>query len=83
MAQQEDGNRHDAVAEWTSSGDFLGAILAGVVLGFLGDWAFGTDPLLVVLGAVAGFGVGFWRLYEIAKKTEEEELRRRARRPHP
>ena len=91
MAQQEDttrrdpahGSRRHMVGEWSASGDFLGAILAGLVLGLGGDWLFGTGPLLAVLGGVAGFAVGFWRMYEIARKAEEEELRKRAQRPHP
>ena len=91
MAQQEDkahrqgagGARKQLVGDWSASGDFLGAILAGLVLGFGGDWLFGTAPLLAVIGGVAGFAVGFWRMYEIARKAEEEELRKRAQRPHP
>lgn len=79
---QQDG-REGLVGSWAASGDFLGAILAGLIIGLLGDRILGTAPLLVVLGIVAGFAVGFWRMYQIAKQAEEELLRRRAERPHP
>jgi len=71
------------VADWSASGDFLGAILAGMVVGLLGDWLLNTRPWLVVVGVIAGFAVGFWRMYQIAKENEEREMRRRAERPTP
>lgn len=40
------------------------AILAGVGLGYLGDRALGTLPLLTILGSLLGFGAGVmnaWR----------------------
>ena len=82
-AQEEESTRKGMIGDWSASGDFFGAILAGLVLGFGGDWVLGTEPLLVVLGAVAGFSVGFWRMFQIAKQTEERELQRRSERPHP
>ena len=89
MANQEDpireaeSSRKAMIGDWSTSGDFFGAILAALLLGFLADRIFGTGPLFVVLGAVAGFAVGFWRMYQVAKAAEEEELRRRSQRPHP
>ncbi len=38
---------------------FLGSILAGTLLGFLGDLWLNTDPWLVVIGAVTGSINGF------------------------
>lgn len=75
--------KHEAVGDWSASGDFFGAILAGLLLGLLADWLFGTRPWIVVGGIVAGFAVGFWRMYDIAKRVEQEEMLRRSRRPHP
>jgi len=76
-------SRGEMVGDWSETGGFLGAILAGLLLGFLGDRLFGTEPVLVVLGIVAGFSVGFWRMYQIARKTEEDEMLRRSQRPTP
>ena len=60
------------IGEWSTSGDFFGAILAGLLLGLLGDSLLDTAPLLVVIGVIAGFGVGFWRMYEFSKRIEDQ-----------
>ncbi len=72
-----------AIGDWSASGDFFGAILAGLLIGLVFDQLLGTRPWLVVAGIVAGFAVGFWRMYDIARRVEREELRRRQGRPHP
>jgi F0F1-type ATP synthase assembly protein I len=82
-AKHDRGARGGMIGDWSASGDFFGAILAGLLLGLVGDWVLGTDPWLVVIGIVAGFAVGFWRMYAFAKKTEEDALRQREQRPHP
>jgi len=64
------------MSDWSNSGDVFGSILAGLLLGLLGDWVFGTDPWLVVIGVVAGFTVGFWRMYERSKEIVDEAIRR-------
>jgi F0F1-type ATP synthase assembly protein I len=60
------------VGDWSTTGDFFGAILAGLLLGLLADRLLGTAPLFVVLGVVAGFGVGFLKMYEFSKKIEDQ-----------
>ena len=68
------------VGDWSTTGDFFGAILAGLLLGLLADKLFGTAPWLVVLGVIAGFGVGFQKMYEFSKRIEEQaETARRER----
>ena len=65
------------IGEWSSSGDFFGAILAGLLLGLLADWLLGTQPWLVVIGVIAGFGVGFWRMIGWSERIMTElDLRR-------
>ena len=81
--KEQESIRKGMTGAWSASGDFFGSILAGLLLGLLGDLAFDTEPLLVVLGSVVGFSVGFWRMSQIARQAEGEELRRRAGRPHP
>jgi F0F1-type ATP synthase assembly protein I len=61
--------------DWSASGDFLGAILAGLLLGLLGDRLLGTTPWLVVIGVVSGFAVGFWRMLVLSRKIEVEARR--------
>ena len=68
------------VGDWSTSGDFFGAILASLLLGLLGDWLFGISPWLVIIGVIAGFGVGFWRMYEFSKQIDDmAEAARRER----
>lgn len=76
-------NRSGMIGDWTATGDFFGSILAGLLLGLLVDALAGTGPLVAVLGIVTGFSVGFWRMYDIARRSEKEELRRRSQRPTP
>ena len=66
------------VGDWSTTSDFFGSIVAGLLLGLLGDAWLGTAPWLVVIGVIAGFGVGFLKMLEFSKKIEEqaEEARR-------
>jgi F0F1-type ATP synthase assembly protein I len=47
---------------------FFSTILAGFLLGYFGDMWLGTDPVLVVLGIIAGFVIGFWRMWTLANR---------------
>ncbi|HEX9855233.1 MAG TPA: AtpZ/AtpI family protein [Acidimicrobiia bacterium] len=60
------------VGEWSAGGDFLGSILAGLLIGFLADKALGTDPWLTVVMIIAGVAVGFWRMMESARQINPE-----------
>lgn len=64
------------MSDWSNSGDVLASILAGLGLGLVADWALGTAPWLVVIGVVAGFAVGFWRMYVRSKEIVDEAQRR-------
>lgn len=60
-----------SVASGMEAGAFFSSILSGFLLGLLGDWAFGTRPLLVVTGIIAGSATGFWRMWQYAKRQDE------------
>lgn len=64
------------MTDWSNAGDLFASILAGLLLGLVLDGLLGTDPWLVVVGVVAGFGVGFWRMYERSKDIVDEAMRR-------
>ena len=49
---------------------FFGSISAGWLLGYLADRMFGTYPLFVILGIIAGSIVGFWRMWTIANRDD-------------
>ncbi len=65
------------VGDWSASGDFFGAILAGFGLGWLADWLLGTPPWFVVIGIIAGFVVGFWRMMTYSDKIIDQVERAR------
>lgn len=56
---------------WIQGGSLLGSVLAGMILGLLGDWWLGTDPWLVVIGILLGSYSGFMRLWHYSKVLEE------------
>ena len=53
--------------DFIAGGDFFGAIMAGFLLGLGGDYLFGTRPVLVVLGIIAGSVTGFFVMYRHLK----------------
>jgi F0F1-type ATP synthase assembly protein I len=57
---------HDFIA----GGDFFGAIMAGFLLGLGGDHVFGTSPVLVVSGIIAGSVTGFFVMFRHLKKVD-------------
>ena len=68
------------VSDWSTTGNFFGSIMAGLLLGLLADKLLGTSPWFVVSGVVVGFGVGFWRMLEFSRRIEEQaEMARRQR----
>lgn len=69
-------DRGRTVTEWAHAGDVFGSIVAGLLLGLLGDRVLGTEPWLVIFGVTAGFAVGFWRMYERSKEIVDEAMRR-------
>jgi len=50
---------------------FFSSILAGFLLGLLGDRLLGTEPLLVVAGIIAGSATGFWKMWQLAKRQDD------------
>lgn len=57
---------------WSESGAFLGSILGGTLLGYLGDLWLGTDPWLIVILTLVGAYGGFMRMWSQAKRAEEK-----------
>ena len=68
-----------AIGEGSSQAfDFFASVISGMLLGLGFDWVFGTAPILVIIGVIAGFVAGFAKLWA-ASAAIEEEARRRGR----
>ena len=67
-------HRGELVRGWSSSGDLVASIIAGLVIGLALDAWLGTAPLFVVILVVVGSIGGFLRL-----KAESGELEEQAR----
>ncbi len=70
LSKKTETNKRALVGDWSATGDFFGAILAGLLIGLVGDAVLDTAPWLVVVGVIAGFGVGFQKMYEFSKQIE-------------
>ena len=60
------------MGDWSTAGGFFSSILSGLVLGLTADYFLGTDPWLVVVGIIAGFVVGFWRMVVYSNRIVEQ-----------
>ncbi|MCB2222566.1 MAG: AtpZ/AtpI family protein [Actinobacteria bacterium] len=61
-----------AVGHTVETTSFFGSIMAGLLVGWVADRLAGTDPLFIVIGIVAGFGVGFWKMWvDYTKATDD------------
>ncbi len=64
-----------AVSEgWGRSGAFAGSIISGTLLGLFADRWLGTEPWLVVVGALLGIYSGFVNMWRWSKEMEEADL---------
>jgi F0F1-type ATP synthase assembly protein I len=61
--------------------DFISSVIAGLLLGLGLDWVFGTSPVIVIVGIVAGFVTGFLKLWRQSAVLEEHAIRRTAWEP--
>ena len=68
--------RNESVSGWATSGSFLGSILSGTLLGYLGDLWLDTRPWLVVVGILAGSYAGFITIWKQLKQMGNIERRR-------
>jgi len=62
-----------SVGAGAEAASFFASIMSGFLLGWLADHWLGTAPAFVVLGIMAGSGVGFWRMWLIATRDDDGE----------
>jgi F0F1-type ATP synthase assembly protein I len=56
---------------WVQGSSFLGSILTGWLLGWLLDRWLDTEPWFIVIGIIAGFVNGFYRMWIHASRTDD------------
>ncbi len=64
------GEMGSELGDGMEAAGFFSSILSGMLLGLAGDWWLGTEPLLVVVGIIAGSMSGFWKMWQIAKRHD-------------
>ena len=63
----------DAITGGFSGGaDFISYIISGLLIGLFLDWVFGTAPIMTILWLLAGFGVGFYRMWRHSEHLDQE-----------
>lgn len=55
-----------------ASGSFLGSILSGTLIGYLGDRWLDTKPMLIIVGFLLGAYSGFMRLWHLSKSQDDQ-----------
>ena len=57
--------------------EFTGTVLAGVVVGYFLDRYLDTAPSLLIIMTLLSVIGGFWRLVQIVRRLERQEIERR------
>lgn len=61
----------------SSGGDLISTVVAGLLLGLGLDWWLNTRPVFIIIGTLAGFGSGFYKLWRHSAVLEEQAKERR------
>jgi ATP synthase protein I len=64
-------DRRAVTGGFTPSVDLISSVVAGLLIGLALDWWLGTRPVFAIIGAVAGFGSGFYKLWRYSAVLEE------------
>lgn len=71
-------SKDSITGEFSTGVDFISSVVAGLVLGLLLDWLFGTAPIFVIVGIIGGFISGFLKLWNQSAILERQAVRRTA-----
>jgi ATP synthase protein I len=68
----------DAVTGGFSSGvDLISSVVSGLLVGLGLDWWLGTRPVFIIIGTLAGFASGFYKLWRYSATLEEQAKERK------
>ena len=57
---------------FSGGADFITYIVAGLLIGMLIDWWTGWRPVMTIIWALIGIGVGVWKMWQKSAVLEEE-----------
>ena len=57
---------------FSQGADLFTYILTGILIGLALDWLTGWRPVMTVIWALLGIGVGVWRMWQHSASLEEE-----------
>jgi ATP synthase protein I len=69
-------DRRSVTGGFSSGVDLISSVVAGLLLGLGLDWWLGTEPAFVIAGSLAGFGSGFYKLWQHSAVLEEQAKER-------
>jgi F0F1-type ATP synthase assembly protein I len=70
-------DRNSITGSFAPGVDLISSVVAGLLLGLGLDWWLNTSPVFVIIGSVAGFGSGFYKLWQYSAVLEEQAKDRR------
>ncbi|MDJ0925541.1 MAG: AtpZ/AtpI family protein [Acidimicrobiia bacterium] len=70
-------DRRSITGGFSSGADLISSVVAGLLLGLALDWWLGTWPVLIIIGTLAGFGSGFYKLWRHSAVLEQQAKERR------
>ncbi len=69
-------DRGQVTGGFSPSVDLISSVIAGLLIGLALDWWLGTRPVFTIIGVVAGFGSGFFKLWNYSATLEEQAKER-------
>ena len=85
MSDDQNGNgrsglvpdRRSVTGGFSPGVDLISSVVAGLLIGLGLDWWLGTGPVITIIGSIAGFGSGFYKLWRFSAVLEEQAKERR------
>jgi F0F1-type ATP synthase assembly protein I len=66
-----DPERSSVAGAFSPEADLVSSVIAGLLIGLALDWWLGTRPMLIIVGTIAGFVGGFYKLWRHSAVLEE------------
>jgi ATP synthase protein I len=71
--RQKAGGKRQESRAWSAASEFIGAMLAGGLIGWFIDRQFGTGPWGILVMLVMGFATGVYQLQRAGNSNSEDK----------